>query len=100
MKGKIKLKDVLYYLQGHIRYRIYYSRFKRLLIRKHIRDQIDYRLEVMNPECYDKGSCIECGCTTTQLQMCNKACEGRCYPILFDKVNWNKYKRYKWPYNV
>ena len=84
---KHKLKDILYYLQGNIRYQIFYSIFARL-IRAHINDQIVVRINSMNPKCYDTGSCVKCGCNTTHLQMCNKACEGNCYPAMLTKVQW------------
>lgn len=82
-----KLKDVLYYLQGNIRYQIFYSKFA-FLIREHIREQIQARINSMNQECFTSGSCIKCGCNTTHLQMCNKACEGDCYPKMLDKEEW------------
>lgn len=88
MKGEIRLIDVFYFIQGMIRYHIFYSRVKGLLIRKHIREQIEYRIAVMNPLCYDRGECIECGCATTALQMCNKVCEGNCYPFMMNKKEW------------
>jgi hypothetical protein len=46
----------------------------------------------MKKECYDNGECIMCGCSTTALQMCNKACEGKCYPAMMDKKMWVKFK--------
>jgi len=73
-----------------MRYKIYYSKNK-FLIRKHILEQIDFRIKVMNKECYDKGYCIKCGCHTTALQMCNKSCDGNCYPEMMSKKDWNKF---------
>lgn len=84
-------RDMFYYFQGNIRYKIYYSKYKNLLIRKHILEQIEYRIKMMNPKCYNKGECIECGCATTQLQMCNKACDGKCYPTMMGKKDWIEY---------
>jgi len=46
----------------------------------------------MNRVCYDRGSCIVCGCMTTQLQMSDKACEGNCYPKMFNKREWKNLK--------
>lgn len=92
MKGEIKSKDIFYYFQGHIRYILYYSKFKWIIF-KYIREQIDYRISVMNSECYNTGSCIVCGCTTTQLQMANKPCKGYCYPSMMGRKQWSKFKK-------
>lgn len=94
MKRKeMKMIDIWYFIQGMYRYRIYYnSKLRGVALRKHIREQIDYRIRVMNQECYFNGSCIKCGCMTTALQMCNKPCEGDCYPHMMNKKEWNKYK--------
>lgn len=88
---KITLKNIKAYLQGNYRYRLYYSKFK-WLIRKHIREQIDYRIEIMNPECYKRGTCIGCGCMTTALQMANKQCDGNCYPPMLSKIEWLRFE--------
>lgn len=90
-KGNVELKDVYYYIQGNIRYKIYYSKFS-FLIRRHILDQINFRISVMKKECYDNGECIMCGCATTALQMCNKKCDGECYPSMMNNKMWNKFK--------
>ena len=87
-------KDVWYYFQGNIRYTIYYSKLKNIFIRKYIVEQIEYRVRVMDQSCYEMGVCKMCGCTTIALQMCNKKCEGNCYPIMMNKKKWNKYKKY------
>lgn len=44
----------------------------------------------MSQECYTSGSCVKCGCMTTALQMCNKPCEGFCYPPIVGKQMWNR----------
>lgn len=69
-------------------------------MRNHIREQIEYRIKVMNPECRNSGSCIKCGCMTTALQMCNKSCEGLCYPPMMNKYYWNLLKETKAYRNV
>lgn len=85
-------RDVLYYLQGKFRAKLYYSgRFYKLL-RKHIVEQIDYRILEMNQICYMRGSCIHCGCETTALQMADKTCDGYCYPTMMNKEEWEKFK--------
>lgn len=83
-----KTKDLWYYFQGWFRYHLYYNGLK-CLIRKHIKEQIDMRIFSMNEECLNSGSCIKCGCSTTALQMCNKPCEGECYPKMLNWQDWN-----------
>lgn len=87
LKGQTSITDIWYYMQGNIRHKLYYSRF-RWLIRRHIREQIAYRITWMDEECFDQGSCKKCGCMTTALQMCNKSCEKPCYPRMLSKYKW------------
>ena len=89
------MKKIIDWFQGWYRYTLYYSKDiikidLSWLIRKHIREQIEIRINSMNKECYNSGSCIECGCATTALQMANKACEGNCYPTMFSKNEWER----------
>jgi hypothetical protein len=93
MKSKINLKNIYYYIQGNLRYRMYYSKYYKFLIRSHIKEQIEVRINSMNKSCYRLGSCIKCGCTTTQLQMCNKPCEGLCYPKMLSRFYWEDLKK-------
>lgn len=91
LTGRLKWTDVWHYFMGHYRYLLYYSpRFSRLM-RKHIREQIDFRIKVMNPLCYNQGSCIICGCETTALQMASKSCDKPCYPPLMSKKLWKRF---------
>ena len=94
-KEKVTLKNIIAYLQGNFRYRIFYSRYFHWLMREHIREQIEYRIHSMNRECFERGSCIKCGCQTTHLQMANKACKGDCYPSMIDKYTWDRLQRYR-----
>ena len=87
------MKKIISWFQGWSRYFLYYSKEiikidLSWLIRKHIREQIEVRINSMNRECYNSGSCIKCGCATTALQMANKACEGDCYPSMLNKSIW------------
>lgn len=107
----LKVKDIWYYIQGHVRYYLFYwqefyfdsSKWIRWifllplyrLIPKHINEQITARIVSMNKECYSSGSCVKCGCKTTHLQMANKNCEGLCYPQMQTKKNWNLLKNKK-----
>jgi hypothetical protein len=79
-KEKINVKNVIAYIQGNVRYKLYYSYWFSWLIRKEIKEQIDFRINSMRDICYIQGYCQECGCKTTALQMANKSCAGSCYP--------------------
>ncbi len=89
--SRINVSNMLAYIQGNYRYKLYYSRFKWLL-RPHIVEQIDVRINSMDRQCYNEGQCKLCGCKTTALQMANKACEKPCYPKMIDKVTWTRVK--------
>lgn len=91
LEGKVTAENVFAFLQGHIIYLLYYSMFN-FLIPSHIKEQIDVRISSMNPECYFTGSCIRCGCKTTQLQMAFKHCEAYCYPSFLSRKLWKKIK--------
>ena len=80
------------YLQGNLRYKLWYSKYLKWIIRKHIREQIEFRIDFMKPDCYNNGVCLICQCTTTALQMANKACDAPCYPEMMVKRDWNIFK--------
>lgn len=86
-----KINDVIAYIQGNIRYKLYYSKLC-FLIPEYVREQIMARILSMNSKCFTQGSCIKCGCRTTHLQMANKACNGNCYPIMVDVYMWDYMK--------
>ena len=90
-KAKPTLKNIIAYIQGNLRYKLYYSKFA-FLIRPHIKQQIDIRINSMDKQCYEEGQCKMCGCQTTALQMANKACDKPCYPSMMSKIDWNKIK--------
>lgn len=100
IKGQNKLIDIWHYFVGNYRYKLYYKEYNYLthtvgrhdLMRQHIWEQIKYRIEVMDKECYNNGQCKICECETTQLQMANKRCDGICYPTMMNKENWERYK--------
>ena len=94
MKHKITFKNIIAYIQGNIRYKLYYSKFN-WLIRKHIREQIICRIKSMDKRCFEQGFCIACGCKTTHLQMADKSCDNLCYPRMLDKKKWEFLKKYK-----
>jgi hypothetical protein len=97
MKAKVNWKNIKAYVQGNIREWLFYSPRLNFLLPLHIFEQINYRLFVMNKECYYNGECIECGCATPALQMANKTCGGKCYPIMVNATDWHIYKR---EYNI
>ena len=92
-KEEVTLANVLYYIQGTIRYHFFYYKYLRKLIRLHIFEQIAYRISVMDPECYEEGYCKMCGCNTTALQMANKQCNKPCYPKMMGKKDWKNFKK-------
>ena len=89
--NRYTLNNILNYIQGNIRYQLYYSKFA-FLIPIHIREQIDARINSMDKQCYLEGQCKMCGCSTTALQMCDKACDKPCYPSMMSKKQWNFFK--------
>lgn len=78
------------YLQGNLRNKLWKNH--KGFIRKHIREQIEFRIFVMDSECRVTGSCTKCGCSTPALQMCNDACKGNCYPKMMNKSKWDCFK--------
>lgn len=95
MENRYTLNNILNYIQGNIRYQLYYSKFA-FLIPKYVREQIDIRINSMDSQCYKEGQCKMCGCSTTALQMCDKACDKPCYPPMLNKEAWEKFKSYKY----
>ena len=91
-RKQINVRNVIAYMQGNVRYKLYYHPLLRYLIPSHIREQIEFRINSMNRECYNTGSCVKCGCATTALQMANKPCEGNCYPVLVNRKTWKFFK--------
>ena len=86
---KIKLSDIKAYIVGNIRHYLYHNNKLKWFIRNHIYFQIQARVNSMDKQCYNDGSCKECGCTTIALQMANKACDGKCYPEMVSRKRWN-----------
>jgi hypothetical protein len=93
LKSHNKLHDSFNYSLAHYRYYLYYHNSLHFLLRTHIRQQITFRIAIMNQRCYNNGSCIHCGCQTTQLQMSNHTCEGKEYPPLLSAPSWNLFKK-------
>lgn len=92
-REEINIKNIFYFFQGYIRYFILRNEsLRKRFLRKHIEEQISYRINSIKKECYKNGSCIYCGCEVPQLQMANKSCGGNCYPIMFNKKDWERIK--------
>lgn len=96
MKAKINLTNIWAYISGNIRYFCYYNMyfFRQSFLPLHIKEQISWRIKVMDKECYNNGSCKLCGCKTTNLQCASKSCDGNCYPPMMGKHTWNVFKIY------
>lgn len=96
VRGERPAIDMWHYLLGNYRYKLFYNRnyytTKHPLMRRHIWEQIQFRIKVMARGCYLAGSCEICGCHTTQLQMADKPCEKPCYPSMLNKKNWESWK--------
>lgn len=86
------LNQVREYLVGHFRNTLYYHDKFKYLIRTHIREQIAFRIEVMNQKCYDKGICVACSCDTTAKQCIKNSCDNLCYPPFMSKKVWDYFK--------
>ena len=91
-RKQINVRNVIAYAQGNVRYFLYYKPSLKFLIPVHIREQIEYRINSMNSECYASGNCVKCGCKTTALQMANKPCEGNCYPEMLNRKTWKFFR--------
>lgn len=46
----------------------------------------------MPEKCWNTGSCEHCGCGTPSLQMANIQCEGKEYPVMMNRRDWENYK--------
>jgi hypothetical protein len=101
--AKINLPNIARFIQGWLRYIVFYLSGKSRAFRKvsstfHLlspekQEQFKYRLQVMNPQCLSGGACVICGCETPQLQMIDDTCDGGCYPKMMDAQAWTKYKK-------
>lgn len=68
------------------------KKFK-FLIRKHIREQITWRMFYVKKVCMDKGYCHHCGCDVPSLQYANNSCKEPCYPTMMNKKEWNDFQK-------
>ena len=65
------MKRIRAYFQGWTRFHIWYKfpKLAKYLIPIYVGEQFNIRVNSMDQECYFSGSCKECGCKTTALQM-------------------------------
>lgn len=59
-------KIAYYYLRGHVRWWIHNRAIKQW-----------YEKSVECPDCFEKGSCVHCGCPFNELSLSGKRCVGR-----------------------
>lgn len=86
------------FIVGNIRNYLYYcDNPLRRLMNSHIREQISLRIILTNTNCYENGSCQECGCTIPNLLMCDSPCEGNCYVQMKDYLDWYFLKKEHYP---
>lgn len=92
--GKYSVAEVVDFFRAELRYFIYYKYYDLdWLMQDHIREQIDFRIDIMmDRKCYNDGQCKVCGCTTPDLQFTNASCKGHCYPCIVDKKTWKQFK--------
>ena len=93
LKSQNPFGDIKAYLLGNWRYWLWYTKYGKIFIRPHIREQIELRTtKWMDKDCFNNGTCKMCGCVTTALQMANKACDKPCYPTIMNKQDWKDFK--------
>ena len=61
------------------------------LVRKHLIEQVMYRMQVCSP-CLLAGECNHCGCQTPHLFFATKPCSGGKYPPLMNNIDWIMFK--------
>lgn len=102
--AKITFKNIKKFIQGHIRSMLlklsnnkFVSKFSEDLkiLEPHQVEQYKWRLTIMNPQCLNTGHCVICGCETPYLQMADESCDGKCYPEMMSKEEWQNYKETK-----
>ena len=75
-KVKYLCKNIPYFIQGYYRY--YLDRFN--LLDPILKQEIENRKKLADPNCITLGKCVQCNCKTPQLFYANKQCGGECYP--------------------
>lgn len=89
----VTLKNIGYYFQGTGR-KWLLDNFPGL-IEPHIQEQFEYRINLIgkkSPKCLTENNCVICGCSTLEMAISDKICEGDCYPEMMDSETWEKFK--------
>lgn len=93
---KITRTKIKSFIEGNLRKFLLSYSWTKKLVPLHIREQIEWRIRIMDQRCFLNGACLMCGCSTPGLQMANDACEKPCYPDMMDKMDWKdtKHRQY------
>lgn len=87
MRHKINWYNIYQYVIGQTRY--YLHKIHPRLIRKHIREQVEYRMSACSPVCKYEARC--CGCKAPNVFYSPKGCRFNSYPALMSKPHWEDY---------
>ncbi len=73
------------------------SWFRKFWTPKHIKEQIIWReqmVQLLSPECWKQGHCIQCGCEITGKIKADMGCENEpyCFPEMMNKKEWRDFK--------
>lgn len=73
------------------------SWFRSLYTPRHIKEQIAWRrkqVQLLSPECWKEGQCIQCGCEIMGKTMADMGCENPpfCFPEMMNKKDWKDFK--------
>ena len=85
---RYSIYDIIEYFKAQYRYCL----IETIFVRKHIKEQITWREEIVDKECLSNGECKMCGCNLPQLLYTTKSCDKPCYPTLLPKKIWDKFK--------
>ena len=97
---KANFRNILGFIQGYLRYwtismdratQTYDMDWAEIEFDNHVKEQILYRMTVMNPVCIRKKEC-PCECVVPQKQFEDRSCENNCYPPMMSFENWLSYK--------
>jgi len=92
-KYDVTIKNVWAYIQGNTRKITNELGSDIFKSPQYIQEQILWRKVIHNPECSEKGTCIECHCKVPDKFYSDKECEGGCYPSIMSESNWNKFNQ-------
>ena len=78
-------------------YAVLQSWVRSIYTKKHIKEQIKWRREMvqlLSPECWNQGHCIQCGCEIMGKTKADMGCENEpyCFPEMMNKKDWNDFK--------